>query len=245
MVLVVTCWTGTKPCALHPAPTSFKAICFTNNPDLEKECLAKGWMFHLVKVPSPNPKASAGVPPYLMEDPLYLGNLECKYIKFFQFLDDPKIAHLFEGHDTVIYVDQKRRFVDPHVSKALQIHKAGGTPLTMMNNPGVTVAREMTSACKQPRYRRIRQVMRRYLQTKRAQGYAIDGPKATVHYTGLLIFDPSSHYVKSLMTAVFNDIYAWGIIECQVVWGIHEQDYPGLVHSSLWETVGVPMKLRP
>jgi hypothetical protein len=115
-LVVVSCIFGTRFRTLYPAPSCPEvsaALLFSNNLDLRREAVRKGWRFE--EVPKDNAPLTSDYA---------ASSLQSKYVKFMRFLSDrPDLwgTVLANDDDKVLYMDHKFHITPEHVRTALRL----------------------------------------------------------------------------------------------------------------------------
>ncbi|MWD29912.1 hypothetical protein E0K89_020770 [Aquicoccus sp. SCR17] len=221
--LVVSCYFGRAPAALHPAPEQVKAIFIANDAALEAQARQKGWDFILVD--------QARFP---VADDLRVSSIQSKYVKFFQFLHDYPEYHRF---DRFTYYDHKVAMEDCHL---LWLYTRMERTKSLMIRSSPTrkgIREEIEIASRQPRYAQTMPATVRWVDKLCKNGllneFAQVANTGIIHCTDMALLNP-------LFDEVYAQIEKQQQPECQIIWVALAQKYAHHIQQIEWFDLNVP-----
>jgi len=195
------------------APENRDCYVFSNNPGLEQAAIDAGWKFIFVDVPLSDDSAES--------------SFQTKYVKFLQFLNDPKYSY-FKKYDRIIIADHKIELQDKHINQIIEVQNK---PILIRDYPDVrnNIFEEAALSFLQERYRRFGSQTMHYLWRKLNEGYEEDCKGRPVCWTSLISYCPGDPKVKQFLDELYADLTHIGTSQCQIVWFMVSQKYTDII----------------
>lgn len=215
-VIIISGIFGSRFRKCYPAPLPGQSYFFTNDPSLEHEISAKGWIPIWVNFPLTT-----------AED---ISSRQSKYVKFLQFLKDYSL-----WSNRIVYIDHKFFLTPSHIEKLLAIHNPGiiirETPMLK-----ISVWDEYQAMQGQERYRKYNSETRTWIQQKLTEGYTENN---RVCNTGLICYSCNQPRIFPLISEVYSAVLETGNPECQVFWTLLSQRYSDIIKMIPWNQIPI------
>lgn len=216
-MLITSCYFGTRPTGIHPAPAAHDCVFLSNNPGLKDEAERNGWQFVLV----------SQLP---LSDDVLISSLQSKYVKFLRFLDDFAQLRSSEG---VLYFDHKFQVSSDHLAAML----AGSSrEIVIRNTPRLkpTIEHEVEPAMRQARYRHAMPATLEWVDRHVATGEYTR--EVRIVNTGLILYRNPDH-AREFTDQVHDTCWRLAQPECQIIWAVLSQKYTGMIGRLDWQSV--------
>ena len=216
-MLITSCYFGTKPSGIYPAPMSENCVFFSNNPDMKAEAECSGWVFLYT--------------PHLpLSSNKLIGSLQSKYVKFLQFIDDYTDLDTSGG---VLYFDHKFEVTSQHLSAMLD---GNDKAIVIRNTPKLkpTIAHEVEAAMRQERYQYAMPETLEWVERHVATGEYSETVR--IVNTGLILYrDPEQ--ARGLTDEIYKVCWQLAQPECQIIWAVLSQKFQNMIARLDWEQV--------
>ena len=216
-MLLISCYFGTKPSGIYPAPAPDNCVFFSNNPDMKAEAERNGWQFEY----------TSHLP---LSGNILISSLQSKYIKFLRFLDD--YGHL-DYADGILYLDHKFEVTCDHMAALL-----GGShkEIVIRNTPKLkpTIQHEIDAAMRQDRYRYAMPATTEWVEQHIATGDYSEENR--IVNTGLILYRNPDR-ARALTDQIYNVCWQLAQPECQIIWAVLSQKFEDMIGRLDWEMV--------
>jgi len=231
-LLIISCIFGKKFKYIHPSPDKKNSYFFTNNKELKKEIINKGWNYVYVNkvLCNDNEKFLSSS----MITSCIISSLQSKYIKFLKFLDDfPE----FQNAKTIIYFDHKEN-VSPATIKEIKIliKKNMDKSLIIRQTPSIktSVYDEVKASMGSYRYKKNMNATKTFIKYMLSTNNFKEDVR--ICNTGLLIFINREN-IRELLDDVYDKCIEHQQPECQIYWSIFSQKHKDKIKEIKWTDI--------
>lgn len=216
-MLIISCYFGTRPSGIYPAPAPDNCVFFSNNPDMKAAAEHNGWQFiHTAHLP--------------LSDDALISSLQSKYIKFLQFLSQYDQLDYSGG---IVYFDHKFAVTHDHLTTMLA---ASDKDIVIRNTPRLkpTIWHEVDAAMLQRRYRYAMPATIEWIESRIANGDYT--PEVRIVNTGMILYRKPDQ-ARVMTDQVYKTCWLLTQPECQIFWAILSQPFGDSIARLDWELV--------
>ncbi len=199
-------------------------VFFSNNPDMQAEAVANGWIFiHTPQLPLSSNKL--------------IGSLQSKYVKFLQYLGDYPDLDASGG---VLYFDHKFEVTNQHLNAMLD---GSDRAIVIRNTPKLkpTIGHEVEAAMRQERYQYAMPETLEWVERRVATGEYSETVR--IVNTGLILYR-NPELARALTDQIYQTCWQLAQPECQIVWAVLSQKFQHMIGRLDWEQVTPVWKER-
>ena len=209
---IISCYFGLKNTHILPPPKQYDCYFFTNNPNIKKDIIKKGWIYKYVKLPVYYSKV--------------ISSLQSKFIKFLKFLQLKEYKHI-RDYKRIMYVDHKHVLTNNNIDALLDIYNNSNKSILLRYCPVKNIVKnvydEYRLSLNQQRYRLKQKETEQFIKNM------VDNhncnPFVRVCNTGLILYDMTSIYSLKCANETYNEILNIKNPQCQIVWNLVTQKY--------------------
>ncbi|MFK7860683.1 MAG: hypothetical protein AB8B64_17825 [Granulosicoccus sp.] len=217
-MLIISCYFGSKPSGIYPAPAAKdNCVFFSNNLEMKPEAVSKGWQFEY----------TSHLP--LSENTL-ISSLQSKYVKFLKFLDDYGTMDVKNG---IVYFDHKFGVTSDHLTDMLT---GCDKEIVIRNTPKYkpTIQHEIDAAMRQERYQYAMPETIDWVGRHTSTGEYSENCR--IVNTGLILYrNPAS--ARKLTDQIYTVCWQLAQPECQIIWAVLSQKFEEMIGRLDWERV--------